>query len=326
MPGALATETTEAQQLSLFEGGPDVGKLRASAALIVLSAQAPATRLAYAHGWKHFASWCRSVGRDPLPATQDTLKLYIVDHLEQHAVSTIEQHVAAIVDKHRSKKLPPPYEYEARELMRGARREQGRPPKQKAALAPTDLRKICSALMQKKNPQSLRDRAIITLGFAGAMRRSEIAALNIEDIRFAAKGIAVRIRKGKTDQEARGREIGIFHGQHARSCPVKAIRAWLFERGTHPGPLFTTTRARLPRRITGATMSTILKRSAKMIGLDPKVYGAHSLRAGCITAAITAGVPDSMVAKRSGHKSLQTLAIYVRPATVFSYDILRKAM
>jgi integrase len=290
-----------------------------------MSAQAPSTRLAYAHGWRQFAAWCDSIGRGSLPASQDTLRLYIVDHLDRHAVATIEQHIAAVVDKHRSQKVPPPYEYEARELMRGARREQGRPPRQKHAITPEDLRKICGVLAREGTAQAARDRAVVTLGFAGAMRRSEIAALDIEDLRFTAKGVAVAIRRGKTDQESHGREVGIFYGKHARSCPVRALRAHLCARGRHAGALFSTLKGRR-KRLRPESIARIVKNGIRKIGLDPRVYGAHSLRAGCITAAITAGVPDSLVAKRSGHRSLQTLAGYVRPATLFSYDILRKAM
>jgi integrase len=239
----------------------------------------------------------------------------------------MDQRIAAIVDKHRSQKLEPPYTYEMRELMRGARRQKGKATNQKDAMTPEDLRRICTKLLQQKTWRAVRDRAILTLGFGSMMRRSEIAALDVDDINFRSKGVAVRIRRSKTDQEAEGRQIGIFHGRHAKSCPVRSLRAWLLIRGREPGPLFTTTwRCDGVRRIGPATIAATVKRCAKQIGLDPAAYAAHSLRAGSITAAAENGVPGELIMKRSGHRSIQTLAIYVRPATIFATDILRRAM
>ncbi len=325
MPGAAVTETIEPDQLTLFEGGPDVRKLRAVASLIVLSAQAKKTREAYAHGWKHFTTWCGSVGREPLPATQDTLKLYIVDHLEKYSIATIKQRISAIVDKHRSQKVDDPYTYSVKELMRGASRKKGRAQQQKEALSPNNLHKACAAMLKEKSARAIRDRAIMTIGFAGAMRRSEIVALDVEDVRFAPKGVAINIRQSKTDQEGKGREVGIFYAKHARSCPVRALRDWLYIRGRGPGPLFTNAEG-THHRLRAPTIAAIVKRRLKAIGLNPETYGAHSLRAGCITAAATAGEPDSLIMKRSGHRSIQTVATYVRPATIFAHDILRRAM
>lgn len=294
-----------------------MGKLRAAAQLIVMNAQAHQTRRAYAIGWRHFSAWCREAGRDPLPASPDTLKLFIVAHIDELAIKTIDQRIAAIVDKHRSQKHEPPYTYELRELMRGARREKGTAAKRKDALTPDDLRKICAELLRQKTALAIRDRAILTLGFAGMMRRSEIAALDLADIRFAPKGVAVRIRRSKTDQEAHGREFGVFHAKHAKACPVRSLRAWIYLRGRDPGPLFG---------ITPAAIGEAVKRCAKLIGLDATAYAGHSLRAGGITAAAEDGVPESLIMQRSGHRSVQTVTGYVRPASIFRTDILRRAM
>jgi integrase len=305
-----------------------VGKLRAAAQLIVMHAQAPQTRRAYASAWRHFSSWCREAGRDPLPASPDTLKLFLTAHLDSLAIKTLDQRIAAVVDKHRSQKLEPPYTYELRELMKGARRQKGTAANRKDALTAPDLRKICAELLRQKTALAIRDRAILTLGFAGMMRRSEIAALDLADIRFAPKGVAISIRRSKTDQEAHGREFGVFHAKHAKACPVRSMRAWLYLRGREPGPLFTTNWrcGEGTRRITPATIGETVKRCAKMIGLDATAYAGHSLRAGGITAAAEDGVPESLIMQRSGHRSVQTVTGYVRPASIFRTDILRRAM
>jgi integrase len=293
-----------------------------------MHAQASQTRRAYSIGWRHFAAWCREAGRDPLPASPDTLKLFITAHLDALAIKTIDQRIAAIVDKHRAQKLEPPYTYELRELMKGARRQKGTAAKRKDAMAPEDLRKICTELLRQKTALAIRDRAILTLGFAGMMRRAEIAALDLGDIRFAPKGVAVTIRRSKTDQEAHGRQFGVFHAKHAKACPVRSLRAWIYLRGRDPGPLFTTNWRceEETRRITPAAIGEAVKRCARLIGLDATAYAGHSLRAGGITAAAVDGVPESLIMQRSGHRSIQTVTGYVRPASIFAVDILRQAM
>lgn len=324
MPGAEASNAVE--QLALFENGPDVQKLRAGAALFVLSSQAPNTRKAYASDWRDFTRWCTDAGRDRLPASADTLKLYLVDQLNRHTVATVQRRIAAIVAMHREHKLEPPYSYALREMMRGARRAKGCAPKQKAALSPEDLRTICVELRRRKTKIAVRDRALLTLGFAAAMRRSEITALNVDDIRFAPKGIAVRLNRSKTDQEANGREVGVFYGKRASTCPVKALRSWLYLRGREAGPLFPGGYTSTTGRLSGRSIGIAVKRAVAMAGLDPAIYGAHSLRAGCITAAALDGVPTTLIMERSGHRSIQTLAGYVRIASVFAVDVLKKAM
>jgi integrase len=82
----------------------------------------------------------------------------------------------------------------------------------------------------------LRDRALLSLGFAGAFRRSELVALDVADISEAKTGLLVTIRRSKTDQEGEGVTIGIARGEIA--CPAKALREWLDAAGIETGPIF----------------------------------------------------------------------------------------
>ncbi len=322
MPGEAAT----AVQIPLFDVGPNVVMLRDRAALIVLSAQAENTRRAYASDWRRFSAWCRSAGREALPASADTLRLFIAADLEAHAIATVERRVAAVVDRHRSAKLASPLDDEIRELMRGARRAKGAAPNQKAALTPVQLRQICMRLLRDGSGLALRDRAILTLGFAAAMRRSEISALDLCDIRHASQGVALTLRRSKTDQESRGREVGVFRGRRVSTCPVRSLAAWLKVRGKKPGPLFPGGRLTTTGRLSSRAIGEAVKRCVALIGLDPAAYGAHSLRAGCVTAAILAGAQTPLIMKRTGHRSIATLEKYVRTATLFSTDVLSRAM
>jgi integrase len=84
----------------------------------------------------------------------------------------------------------------------------------------------------------VRDRALLLLGFAGAMRRSELVSLDVDDLARADEGLVIRIRKSKTDQVQAGRKVGIPYGTAKETCPVRAIDAWLEAAGIEEGPLF----------------------------------------------------------------------------------------
>jgi len=183
---------------------------------------------------------------------------------------------------------------------------------------------MCAKLRGVRTRAAVRDRALLTLGFAAALRRSELVGLDVVDVRFVPKGLLVRIRRGKTDQEGHGRDVGVFRGRRATTCPVRALRAWLFVRGREAGPLFPGRRP--GSRLTGACVNQVVKRGCVLAGLDPRGYGAHSLRAGFVTAAAEAGMPETLIMQRTGHRSVQTVAKYVRPASAFSVDVLAKAM
>jgi len=305
-----------------------MAELRLLAQEISGQQKAPSTLRSYASDWKDFLAWCGRCGKRPLPASPDTLTLYLADSLRDRKVSTVERHSAAVRHYHVAAGHDSPTEDRTViQLMRGARRKHGTKPAAKHAITPDQLRRMCHT--QPKTDVGLRNQAILLLGFASGMRRSELSNLNIADIQISAKGMKVSIGRSKTDQEARGREIGIFHGSRVRTCPVRAMEKWLKIRGKKPGPLLTSlspSRKTDQDRISDTTIWAIVKDAVTHIGLNPDLYGAHSLRAGCVTAAIEAGTPESLVMQRTGHKSIQTVARYVRPATLWARDPLAKAL
>ena len=72
-----------------------------------------------------------------------------------------------------------------------------------------------------------RDRALLLVGFAGALRRSELVGLDTGDIAFGAEGLRLVVRKSKTDQQGKGHVKGLRYGEHSTTCPVRALRTWL---------------------------------------------------------------------------------------------------
>lgn len=320
----------EAEQLALFEMGVNVSKLRARAAALSLSARAPKTSSCYASDWRKFEAWCAEAGRASLPAKPETLRFFLADELQRWKVATVNRRMHAIVFRHKAADLPSPVNNATRELMSGAARELGTKPQGKAALTPQHMRTIVSHLPHDE--QGIRDRALLLLGFASGMRRSELSALNIEDLTFVPQGVRVFISKGKTDQEAKGRVIGIFKGKRQSTDPVFWLKAMLKKRG-HPkeGPLFVglhsyATAAPVDERLMPHGIYRAVKRACALAGLDERDFAPHSLRAGMITTAVESGANVFQIMQRSGHRSIQTVERYVRPASVFASDVMAKAL
>jgi site-specific recombinase XerD len=168
--------------------------------------------------------------------------------------------------------------------------------------------------------RELRDRAILLLGFAGAFRRSELVALNLDDIEWTAEGGLVMIRRSKTDQEGLGRKVGIPRGEIA--CPVIALAAWLEAAGISEGAVFRRVFNRRTQRVAdqqlaARNVASVVKAAAAKLGFDPATFGGHSLRSGLVTTAVKRGVNLMKVCDQTGHKSLEMLRVYTRDAELF---------
>lgn len=297
-----------------------MARLKKEAARLGSHSFSASTRAAYAMDWSDFEDWCGEAGRSPLPAKPETVEWYIVDQLRTHALASVDRRLAAIDASHAHAGFESPLTRSVRAVMRGARRERGSVQNSRAALTVADLKKICRSLSASKsrgNARGARNRAMVAVGFAAALRVSELLALELADIQFVSQGLIVQVRRGKTDQDGRGRSVGVFFAKSAYCCPVRTLRAWLRWRGRGSGPLFPMTRR---------GFLSLIKKLCAGIGLDPKLYGTHSLRAGFVTAAATAGVDAALIMQRTGHRSVATVVKYVRPATLFSRDALARAL
>jgi integrase len=164
----------------------------------------------------------------------------------------------------------------------------------------------------------IRDRAIILLGFAGALRRSELVALQVADIESLTDGLRVTIRQSKTDQEGEGSVIAIAPG--IAECPAAALRTWLNAADIADGPIFRSINKAgkiSKNRLSDRSVSDIVKAHAAQIGLDAKLYSAHSLRSGFLTSAAANGATIFKMMDVSRHKSADSLRGYVRDADLF---------
>ncbi len=239
----------------------------------------PNTRRAYEGDLQRFAAWCTSAGLPALPAAAGTVVLYLRHVADAGArVSTIERALAAICTAHtRAGQASPwgdPLEADMRSPLR---RELGVRPEKKRAADDEVLRRLLAML-----PATLlgtRDRALLTLGWAAALRRSELVGLDVADVSDAPKGLVVLIRESKTDQERRGAEVPVFFSNRAEHCPVRALRGWLDAAGITEGAIFRALGRRgvLGARLAPAAVGERVHHWAAVAGLDPTEFAGHSL-------------------------------------------------
>jgi hypothetical protein len=152
-----------------------------------------------------------------------------------------------------------------------------------------------------------RDRALILVGFYGAFRRSEQIALDCKSIEWSSQGILTTIRKRKTDQERRGREIAISRS-NGTMCPVTALQCWIEASGIVEGPMFRPIdRAGTvaPGALSGEAVGIILKRRLKQNGWNPEKYSGQSPRAGFVSEAVNAGTPTWKIRRQRGTRAMQ---------------------
>ena len=189
------------------------------------------------------------------------------------------------------------------DVIAGIARMKGVPPRRKDALSAELLRDAVLALADG-DLKAKRDRAIVLLGFAIAARRSELAALDVQDLRFDQRGLVVTIRRSKTDQEGLGAEIGVPYVGNEGLCGARALRTWLDAADITSSAVFRTfskTRVLQANRIDGADVARLVKRVTGLAGIAGDFAG-HSLRAGFITsAASSAGVSEVDIMRVSRH-------------------------
>jgi site-specific recombinase XerD len=285
------------------------------------AARAPATLRAYRHDWRRFAAWCAGSGVSALPAVPETVVLYTTDLAknEGRRWNTVARRLAAISQQHQEAGFPSPVRtWLVRQFLAGLRREIGVASRHKQPLLVEDLRLLFQA--GTKSMADVRDRALLLLGFAGAFRRSELVALNVDDLRASPAGLLVSVRRGKTDQEGEGREVGIPFGTEESTCPIRAIQAWRQAANLESGSLFRRVdrQGRVqPGRLSAESVALIVQRRVGQLGYDAAQYAGHSLRAGLATSAAAAGKSERSIMQQTGHRSLATLRRYIRDGDRF---------
>jgi len=310
------TKAPEGDLAGLVEAAADYADL----------ARAEATKRAYRHDWMSWSFWCERRRLEPLPAAPGAIAAYLADQVDKgRSISTIARALTSISVAHKLARAgEPTRDPIVRETWKGICRAKGIAPlRQAAPLLPEHLARICSVLPH--TAIGVRDRAILLFGFASALRRQEIGRINVGDLTDRPEGLRLIVRRSKTDQEGKGRIVGIPFGGDL--CPVKALRDWLDVSGIKSGAVFRRvldSRRRqaelfpdLGDRLDGRAICLVVKKAAIAAGYDGSIYSGHSLRSGFCTAAAAAGRSERAIARHTGHKSERVLRGYIREGGLF---------
>ena len=310
--------TTDKLQLSLpisHVGSEAVSLLgdpsNLSVSVYLKAALATNTRRAYCSDLKDFINWGGTVPADP-----NMIAAYIADRASLHSPHTIARRMVGISHAHTTLGFVSPVaNVLIRNLMRGVRRVHGRPQRQARPLLRENLTDIDAGM---KGVRGLRDRAMILLGFAAALRRTELVALDVDDLSFSSDGVLLHIRRSKTDQSSNGRRIAVPHGR-TKLCPVDAVAQWLDASGIESGAVFRrlSKGGVIGNRLSSQSVALVLKLRMEASGISSADYSGHSLRSGFVTSAAQAGAAIHKIQAQTGHSSLTMLSRYIRDARLF---------
>jgi integrase len=307
--------------------GPPLGDLEslvAQANSYIARARAVSTVRAYQSDWEDFACWAGAHQLESLPASPQTVALYLTDRASTLAAATLTRRLTSISRQHVRSGLTSPASTRipvVGDTLRGIKRTIGTAQQRKDPLLSAAIRNIIAA-----SPQTLaglRDRALLLVGFAAGSRRSELAALTVENVTFCPKGMTVVIARSKTDQNGAGRTIGVVGGRDETTCPVRSLQLWLAEAKITSGPLFRSIDRHghvSARGLNCGSVAYILKQAARRAGMRVESLGGHSLRAGCVTECASNGVPEYVIMRQTGHTSRQMLDRYIRMGQLFTHN------
>lgn len=276
------------------------------------ASQASATKHAYASDLRHFLAHGGTV-----PCAPKRLVKYLAESANNGlAVATLQRRISAIHKAHVDQKhASPAHSTIVRQVMQGIRRTLGTKQRQVKPLIKDDLLEALKSIEKIHMPaRAARDRAILLVGFASAMRRSELVGVCVEHLTFSPAGLEIELPVSKTDQEKYGRTIYIprSSGNH---CPVQALMHWLKTADIRTGQVFRSVNRYggiAKQGLTPQSVALIVKAAMAQTGADAQHFSGHSLRSGYCTSAAEQGQQSWQIREQTGHRSDMTLARYIR--------------
>jgi len=289
-----------------------------AATALIKARHSETTRRVYAADVLRFRDWCAASNLCALPAEPQTVALFAAAEVQRGLnPRTVGRRLAAIRHLHLEAGLLDPTAAEVvRAVLAGARRTVGSAPRQAAPATASALEQMLTTC--DDSLIGLRDRALLTLGFGAALRRSEVVALDVADVEVVDAGLRVHLGKTKTDQEGAGAVVPVLDGP--RIGVKAALAAWLAVSGITEGALFRSARKGgmlTDQRLADRSVAEIVKRRAAAAGLDPAKFSGHSLRRGWITSAAEAGADAFRIMDVSRHRRVETVRIYILRANEF---------
>lgn len=318
-------------------------RLNQRARRFLRSAKAGSTLNAYEADTRIFVTWCHLQELDPLHATHLDIMNFLADQADgvlAHWVwldkertkgelrdgaprkpATLVRRLAGIRYAFRQKGIEPlPTEHsEIKEMMRGIVRLGDNRKQKTGALTQQPLNQVLDAI-DTRTLAGLRDYTLLLLMFCGALRRSEAAKLEVDDLDFTPRGVVLRIKPSK--HQLLESEIALVPG--GRHCPIRALQKWLKQSRIGSGPLFrrlTRWGTLLPDPLGPQGINLMIKRRSELAILPLEVSG-HSLRRGFITTAVTAGKPLNKIIEVTRHRDIRTLQEYFDKANRFDHHAM----
>jgi integrase len=295
------------------------------------------TRRAYRAAVRAWCGWCQKRNLPPLPAAGADVAAFLAGERAGNKLSpeTLKLRRAAIRYLHRAAGCPVPTDDVCvSETLAGIRRDaakKGHLPRKKVAATATILRRLLVPI--PTDLRGLRDRAILLVGFAGALRRSELAAIRLEHLEKTDRGIRLTLPHSKGAQDS-AVTVPLPYGD-TELCPVHALEAWLQAGGLTTGPVFR--RIWLPPRpkkgappgaspplprigataITAQTVAQVVQARAVAAGFGLRDLGGHSLKRGALTTGMDRGIHPAKLKRLGRHKSFDVLGEYLEFGDLF---------
>ncbi len=287
------------------------------------------TLKAYLADWNDFNYWCETQNITALPATPETVVNYINDLADHAAANTLSRRLSAISENHKAAgyyRTNPILTPLVKSTMQAIRREKGTQQHPKKPVLLEDLAKL-EPYFAPFGITGSRDKALIFLGFSGAFRRSELVALQFDDLTFAEQGVIIHIKRSKGDQEGLGEQIAIPYHTDTDLCPVRALRRWLDLAPILSGSIFRPINKQKKvglTQLSDKSVALILKKYIALAGLDPKQFAGHSLRRGFATSAARHDISERQIMQQTRHKSEKMVRRYIAEGNLFKENPLNK--
>ncbi|TLG71845.1 tyrosine-type recombinase/integrase [Methylocystis sp. B8] len=353
---------------SLIEraSAPHLAALSEKARDYARNARSDNTKRAYDADWRQFAAWLRRQGLDPLPPAPQTVGLYLAACVDGErglapvSVATLERRLAGICWHYRQRGEPlDTSDRHIATVLAGIRRRHGRPPAQKEAIFADELLAMLATL--DMDLRGLRDRAILAIGFAGGLRRSEIVGLDCgpdqtddgtgwveiyppaADVSSSGKSTGADISSASNNDggvvlqilgKTGWREVEIGRGSRPETCPVALLETWMRLGRIHQGPLFRPIARKnggvSAERLTDKHVARLVQKTALAAGIRGDLtegerhlaFSGHSLRAGL---ASSAQIEEAHVQKHLGHASPEMTRRYQRKRDRFRVNLTKAA-
>ncbi len=292
----------------------DVKNLEIETLKNLKNSKANNTLRAYQSDFRDFSAFCSKNGLLSMPTQPKIISLYITHLSKSSKFSTLKRRIASLSVIHKLKGHYLDTKHPIiMENLHGIKRTLGSRQKAKKPILINDLKLIIKVIDDKK----LRDKALILTGFAGGFRRSELVNIKLEDIEFVSEGVKILIKRSKTDQSGEGIIKAIPYFDNREFCPVLTLQDYINKKKSKndEDKVF---------EISDKSVALIIKKYAKIAGLDSSRYAGHSLRSGFATTAAEFGAEERNIMAMTGHKTTQMVRRYIQEANLFKNNALNK--